>query len=546
MKKIRLTLFLTVFVCLTGASVHAAEVSVVINKEQTKVDISSIIGDEEGVITTVAVYDEENSNLSNPDLFYAVQTKASGKVETDFLIPETFESGVYNVMLANENGSGKGTFRYVTEAGIEYVMGIMNQKESAVDIASVIETEYINLAIPEDLEEDIITDCANYFFNLYPANGYTDTKLFMKNFNSCLAGSFIKNGYGVFKTLEEYGEKIGIDFAYYTAIPDEIKPVFEECVRDADFNADYLYNQLKQLKVLAYFKESKTWDKAKYGILGIDQSGKKINDNFEILNPETEYYDSIVNKNDFFTDLFNSKDTINSFSVLRSKFESLAFDRYLEENKKSPAGSKPGRDPAPSDRVTISQNAVNPVKPQENKVFNDVSGHWAEKNILKMHDMKIISGYPDGEFKPDNNITRAEFVKLVCGVFNLDASSGNISFTDVNTGDWYFNYVKSAVSQNIVYGVSENEFAPNDNITRQDACVILYRCLENSAQFESEENLFTDHNEISEYAKAAVSAMKIKGIINGYDDGAFYPRNLLTRAQAATLFATVMNYSDNS
>ena len=64
--------------------------------------------------------------------------------------------------------------------------------------------------------------------------------------------------------------------------------------------------------------------------------------------------------------------------------------------------------------------------------LNDVRGHWADETITKMVGEKVIAGYPDGTFKPDNSITRAEFVSILNNVFGLTKSSGKV-FSDTKT-----------------------------------------------------------------------------------------------------------------
>lgn len=80
--------------------------------------------------------------------------------------------------------------------------------------------------------------------------------------------------------------------------------------------------------------------------------------------------------------------------------------------------------------------------------FNDINGHWAEETIEKWQDAGIISGYPDGTFKPDNPVTRAELAKVLTTAFDLEDTNENklISnpYSDVDTNAWYWEYIQYA------------------------------------------------------------------------------------------------------
>ena len=104
-------------------------------------------------------------------------------------------------------------------------------------------------------------------------------------------------------------------------------------------------------------------------------------------------------------------------------------------------------------------------------------------------------------------------------------------FGDVSSSDWYHNYVLIAYGNGVINGVGTNEFAPNKNITRQDAAVMLKRA---SGINGEDSNEFKDDADISEYAKEAVYALKKHNILNGYN-GLFNPTNNLSRAEAAQL-----------
>ena len=99
---------------------------------------------------------------------------------------------------------------------------------------------------------------------------------------------------------------------------------------------------------------------------------------------------------------------------------------------------------------------------------SDISGHWAEASIQKWVEAGVINGYSDGTFRPDNGITRAEFVKIVNGLLGFKVE-GSASFTDVASGEWYAAEVKKAVREEFVSGYEDGSFRPDKGITRQEA-----------------------------------------------------------------------------
>lgn len=173
----------------------------------------------------------------------------------------------------------------------------------------------------------------------------------------------------------------------------------------------------------------------------------------------------------------------------------------------------------------------------------DFEGHWAQTTIQKWIDEGRISGYPDGSFKPNANITRAEFVKLVNGLIDYD-TKGNVSFNDVKTGDWFYDVVSIANEIGYISGYSDTKFGPNDNITREQAAAILSRIQYLGENADVAKN-FSDNTKISSWALGTVGAASEAGFINGYENGSFKPLNNLTRAEAVTMLDNVLMNAKN-
>lgn len=176
---------------------------------------------------------------------------------------------------------------------------------------------------------------------------------------------------------------------------------------------------------------------------------------------------------------------------------------------------------------------------KSNLKFSDIKGHWAESLINDFINKGYISGYEDGTFKPNNKITRAEFIKIVNITFGF-TKQGNENFTDVKSGDWYYEDVLKAVKQGYIDGYGDGTFRPNAEITREEACKIIGSILEAIGDGKTK---FKDEKQISDWAIKYVDGLVDKGIIHGYEDNTFRPKNNATRAESVkTLHAAKDEY----
>ncbi|MGS0745229.1 Ig-like domain-containing protein [Syntrophomonas erecta subsp. sporosyntropha] len=168
--------------------------------------------------------------------------------------------------------------------------------------------------------------------------------------------------------------------------------------------------------------------------------------------------------------------------------------------------------------------------------IKDIQGHWAEQTIQNMVDNGIVAGNPDGTFKPEGKITRAEFATLLVKAYKL-SGSGKV-FADTSS-HWAKDYIAIASANSIVNGYNDGEFGPNDLITREQTAVMIVK----AAQLEpSNATLsFADSAKISTWASNAVAAAYANQIIKGLPDGRFAPQDNATRAQAVVVINAALN-----
>ena len=218
-----------------------------------------------------------------------------------------------------------------------------------------------------------------------------------------------------------------------------------------------------------------------------------------------------------------------------------AAEKSQEDNSPSynPPSFSPGGVGGGSLGSSVSAPSVIPSVSQDTHSFTDISNvSWATEAIVALYNEGIISGKSKHEFAPNDNITREEFVKIALGVMGVEPASGTVAFSDVDASSWYAPYVNAALSAGIVSGYSDTQFGVGEYITRQDVAVILNRV--HSLSSANVSMSFSDSNDISDYAKSAVEKLSAAGIING-SDGKFMPKSNCTRAEAACMVYKMMS-----
>lgn len=176
--------------------------------------------------------------------------------------------------------------------------------------------------------------------------------------------------------------------------------------------------------------------------------------------------------------------------------------------------------------------------------FKDVpEGFWAQEAISRAASLGIVKGYPDGTFKPQKYVTRAEFVTMLIRAleFPIDAQPVSPFKDDELIGAWAKPYVASAAASGIVVGYPDETFRPNDLLTRAEMVVIVARALElptNSAG----QLRFADAENTPAWASPSVAAAYDAGIIKGVGNNRFAPEMSTNRAEAVTVIMGMMDY----
>lgn len=162
--------------------------------------------------------------------------------------------------------------------------------------------------------------------------------------------------------------------------------------------------------------------------------------------------------------------------------------------------------------------------------------HWAYQYVDELVNSGVINGYEDGTYRPEANVTRAELAKLISVQFG---GSEEKTYTDVAETDWFYDYVTVSGS----YFLAEGEFSPASQATREEVAYAIY--VAKNLDVVAENATFTDAADIDASYKAAVAAVFESGVITGYPDGSFRPKNNITRAEVATVLSRAIKLETN-
>lgn len=170
--------------------------------------------------------------------------------------------------------------------------------------------------------------------------------------------------------------------------------------------------------------------------------------------------------------------------------------------------------------------------------YQDLSGYdWAKTAIENLTQQKILKGISENQFAPERLLSRGEAAKIMVLAFGLTTGDEEIVYNDCDIAAWYYPYVEAASANGLMVGVDRHTFGVNNSITRQDMAVVLSRALAKQGIWVKgdQELSFTDAASIAPYASDSVRLLSELEIITGADDGAFYPQEHITRAQAAVM-----------
>lgn len=159
----------------------------------------------------------------------------------------------------------------------------------------------------------------------------------------------------------------------------------------------------------------------------------------------------------------------------------------------------------------------------------DFTDHWAEDTIQEWFDNERILGYEDGTFKPENKVTRTEFMTMVNSAYDFEELA-EINYEDVDSEKWYYVEVQKAVEAGYIVGDDEDTVRPTDKITRQEVAIVISRL--NNLEQNTDVSMFDDKEDMADWAVGYVGAVANAEYMIGDDNNNFKPANDITRAEA--------------
>ncbi len=493
------------------------------------------------------------SDVSRPhvvDVFFA---DAAGGYTVNIFLPSSLTTGQYKVHIASGSNTWESpAFNHINNGELTGLLSNINSSATASEVESYLAPLNIALGLPD------ITYTSQYLFAVRPQAGFTDSQLqteMQRSTALCLLqqGETPENLTAYANYLKD--TTLNIDcLAQYQSLSDTAKPSYLAAISVMDLKTTSALEDIYGVGMIENIKEAQSWMELKNEIQGNPETTVFFTKKFA----ENTNFENLIYPEKVFQKLYLKKDQLTSLSALKTLFDAEVTTVYneqlavLEENNNNnnnvdqnptywgPSASgaaSGGEKPEPTATPVPTPEA----KPEETHRFSDTANHWAESAIDKMVDLGVVSGYPDGSFSPDTAVTRAEFVKMLCELFDVTGAAGS-SFGDVAPDAWYAPYVEAVASMQVVNGDESGRFNPSASVTRQDAAVILGRFLK--LQELAMGNQFTDQAQIATYASGYVSAMADIKLLNGMDDGSFSPLTETTRAQAVTMLLNAKQWID--
>lgn len=413
---------------------------------------------------------------------------------------------------------------------------VISDINGAADLAAF--TESVNkYSFLFDLDTDMAEDINKEALISKLYNDVTKTPL-----NSSDSSAIKKRGINfiVIQKVSENKLNSILDFADNMNISEDLKKDIEFFVKDSVTDTKFasILNGKKlntQSELEDYLKEAMILTAVKYpqGFSNLKRICEKYSSLIGISGKN--YSSSVYSK-------VAGSDNINTINALKNALENADdSDSNGSYNGGSHGGGSAG---GGSSTVSVSGGTTTDnKKPTINMPFNDMAGfEWAHIAVSTLSDKGIVNGKGDNNFYPSDYVTREEFVKLIIGAAGIDTKSlGNV-FDDVNSDEWYAGFVNAAYKNNICKGIGDNLFGVGENITREDAAVMIYNMLSKQGLSFDEDRSFNDSNKISDYAARAVAKLGGKNIVNGDENNNFNPDDMLSRAEAAQLIFNCLEY----
>lgn len=569
MKRILTVLFTAIFAFVTvgGCTTALADTNPIkidalrIDPLTSSLTVSGSVESGRGSIPMVLWVKTGDTTVSAQQIVSGKSADGEAKFEFDPIpFDSNTKSGLYTITVSASfvNAAASASYNYIgVEKRYDAVESIVDSKTDKSKMLETIEDYYDVFEIDKTVFNDLSGDAKDVLAKLMMKDTYTcppnytdegsadvissNISRFVANYNSNMIiaqAVDISSEADLTAWLTDYAKAAGFyDDDTSTTDYDESK-IAKDYFDDLDKTSTYIG------RISAAAKTAENFANLKDQILKASLLTFIETSNYSKTVTITEAFPKLF---DIFTTDFNSLSSYNKVLVYQAvtgtywetpdKFcdaVALETSKYVSGGSSGSGSSKRGSSGGSysSKPVEVSKDIVSTTTGAS---FGDMAGYeWAQTAVTELSKKGIVSGRAKDSYVPAGNVTRAEFVKMLTLALGIEpiAEYKGI-FVDAHADDWFVPYVEAASEANIAMG-SDGSFRPNENITRQDMAVMLFRACGYAAS-EAEKDVFTDSAAISDYAKSAVYSLYEKGILLGSGNGEFTPTANATRAEAAQI-----------
>lgn len=462
---------------------------------------------------------------------------ADGAIDMTVDLPNAFDSGEYAVRIACRGVAISKKFIFVNYGRAMTALREINNC-SADDMENILAQSLSDFGLNEDEYSKFSGYISEGVYALRPSGGYSLTA-FLDEYMARIALSYVKSGEKtVGDALQEYSAYLHVDYKesyanYSEAVSGEAEALIKAAAGYSEGSFAGYYNRMLLLARLR--KPQSVTDLSELVLKEAEQMGVNLSAYGGIDN---EYY-----QNKVFQSLYNMRASFTSLEDFKAKFgneveiQGRAAGAY---DKKVSGGSGGGRISAAAFGGEAQAAAGTFETNKVGLALKDISAHWAETDIRNLYQRGFISGYEDGTFRPEGDVTRGEFAAMMTRVLALPETDRNF-FEDVGVQDWFEKDVNRAANAEIIKGY-DKKFYPYANITRQDMAVMIYNGLvyKKVALQSGGSSGFGDSGDMSDYAKTMIFALQKDGMVSGVG-GDFLPQSHATRAQAAVFVSRILS-----
>lgn len=268
----------------------------------------------------------------------------------------------------------------------------------------------------------------------------------------------------------------------------------------------------------------------------------------EYFNIDFSVYNTLKSTYEVDSKVLDKRSEYSDFPSFKTKYESWIKEQKTIEKKSEQKVSRPSS--GSSGSKGTSSGGGGGIIPVHENIFNDIEGfEWAEEHIMNLYNKGVVNGMGNKSFAPSQTVTREQFVKMASVLCDMPVDAIDAGFDDVVKDEWYEKSINGAKQIGLISGQSENVFGVGENITRQDAALVMFNAIKISKPdviegLELNGLSFNDSGDVSSYAIYAISVLNKLGVINGDDKGYLMPLSNATRAEAAVMINKVLSLVD--